>query len=122
MNSRVRGIRGAITVERNDSKEILEATSILLQTIVERNQLSVEDICSAFFTVTPDLDAEFPAKAARILGWQYVPLMCALELPVEGALAKCIRVLLHVNSTKTPKEIVHVYLKEAAVLRPDLLD
>ncbi|MCL5779874.1 MAG: chorismate mutase [Firmicutes bacterium] len=118
----VRGIRGAITVERNDRQEIIEATQELVKTIIERNQLSTEDICSAFFTVTPDLNAEFPAKAARALGWDYVPLLCAQELDVAGAIARCVRVLVHVNTTKPQREIKHVYLREAANLRPDLTE
>ncbi len=118
----VRGIRGAITVERNDRQEIIEATQELVKTIIERNQLSTEDICSAFFTVTPDLNAEFPAKAARALGWDYVPLLCAQELDVAGAIARCVRVLVHVNTTKSQREIKHVYLREAANLRPDLTE
>ena len=118
----VRGIRGAITVERNDRQEIIEATQELVKTIIKRNQLSTEDICSAFFTVTPDLNAEFPAKAARALGWDYVPLLCAQELDVAGAIARCVRVLVHVNTTKSQREIKHVYLREAANLRPDLTE
>ncbi|MCL4440851.1 MAG: chorismate mutase [Firmicutes bacterium] len=118
----VRGIRGAITVERNDRQEIIEATQELVKTIIKRNQLSTEDICSAFFTVTPDLNAEFPAKAARALGWDYVPLLCAQELDVAGAIARCVRVLVHVNTTKPQREIKHVYLREAANLRPDLTE
>ncbi|MEW6063633.1 MAG: chorismate mutase [Bacillota bacterium] len=118
----VRGIRGAITVERNDRQEIVEATQELVKTIIESNQLSTEDICSAFFTVTPDLNAEFPAKAARALGWDYVPLLCAQELDVAGAIARCVRVLVHVNTTKSQREIKHVYLREAANLRPDLTE
>lgn len=120
MGAVVRGIRGAITVERNDQQEILQATRELLEKLVEENKLEVEDICSVFFTVTQDLDAEFPAKAARSIGWDYVPLVCALELDVEGALPKCIRVLAHVNTCKSQRDIKHVYLRQAAKLRPDL--
>lgn len=117
----VRGIRGAITVERNESQQILEATQELLEKIVYENRLDTEDICSAFFTVTQDLDAEFPAKAARALGWTSVPLMCTLEVNVAGALPKCIRVLVHVNTSKSQSEIKHVYLGRAVQLRPDLV-
>ena len=117
----IRGIRGAITVEQNDSKEIMEATQELLRTIIERNQLVLEDVGSVFFTATEDLNAEFPAKAARAIGWDQVPLFCALELPVKGALARCIRVLVQVNTNKSQKEIKHVYLREAVRLRPDLV-
>lgn len=122
MGSVVRGVRGAITVEQNNGQEIIEATRELLIEIVQSNQLKIEDICSAFFTVTSDLDKDFPAKAARSLGWQYVPLLCALEVDVAGALPRCIRVLLHVNTTKDQYQIKHVYLRDAVVLRPDLTD
>ena len=118
----IRGIRGAITVERNNSEEIMEATQELLRTIIESNQLVLEDIGSVFFTSTEDLNAEFPAKAARAIGWDHVPLFCTLELPVEGALARCIRVLIQVNTNKSQKEIKHVYLRDAVSLRPDLVD
>ena len=118
----VRGIRGAITVARNNSEEIEAATKELLQTIVEGNQLVLEDVASAFFTVTKDLTAAYPAKAARAIGWHQVPLFSALEPPIEGALPRCIRVLLHVNTDKSQQEIKHVYLREATCLRPDLAD
>jgi chorismate mutase len=118
----VRGIRGAITVENNDSQEILEATSQLMKQIVEENELRPEDICSIFVTVTSDLDATFPAPAIRqIPGWDLVPLMCSMEAPISGALPKCIRLMLHVNTTKGQDEIQHVYLNEARRLRPDLV-
>lgn len=117
----VRGIRGATTVERNNSKEIVEATQELMRTIVTSNELVLEDVGSVFFTVTQDLNAEYPAKAARAIGWDNVPLFCALELPVEGSLPRCIRVLVQVNTDKSQKEIKHVYLREAVSLRPDLV-
>lgn len=118
----VRGIRGAITVERNDRQEILRATQELLKAIIDENELVTEDICSAFFTVTQDLNSEFPAKAARAMGWHYVPMLCALELQVPGALSRCIRILVHVNTDKSQREIKHVYLRDAVKLRPDLAD
>ncbi|AEF94863.1 chorismate mutase [Desulfotomaculum nigrificans CO-1-SRB] len=117
----VRGIRGATTVERNEAQEIFDATQELLRSILEQNQINIEDICSVFFTVTPDLNAAFPARAARAMGWDYVPLMCALESDVVGALPKCIRVLVHVNTSKGQKEMKHVYLRQAINLRPDLV-
>ena len=117
-----RGIRGATTVERNEREEILMATSELLQLMVRKNELHVEDIASAIFTVTADLDAEFPAAAARQLGWDEVALMCMREIPVPNSLGKCIRVLLHVNTTRTASEIRHVYIREAVILRPGLAD
>jgi chorismate mutase len=113
-----RGIRGATTVERNDREEILAATKELLELLVRQNELHVEDIASAIFTVTGDLDAEFPAAAARQLGWEEVALMCMREIPVPHSLEKCIRVLLHVNTTRSASEIRHVYIREAVTLRP----
>jgi chorismate mutase len=112
-----RGIRGATTVERNDREEILAATTELLQLLVLHNNLQVDDIASAIFTVTDDLDAEFPALAARDLGWSEIALMCARELPVPGSLNKCIRVLLHVNTERGASELQHVYIRGAVNLR-----
>ncbi|ANF97451.1 chorismate mutase [Paenibacillus bovis] len=117
----VRGIRGATTVTRNDRQEILDETLVLLQEIVDRNEFEPEDISSIWITMTPDLDAVFPALAIREMeGWNMVPLMCALEVPVQGSLPLCIRLMLHINTTKTQQEIRHVYLNEAKRLRPDL--
>src|SRR2546427_9990890 len=113
-----RGIRGAITVEHNTREEILAATSELLQLLIERNDLHPEDVASAIFTVTEDLDAAFPALAARTMGWTEVALMCTREIPVPGSLSKCIRVLLHVNTTRSAGEIQHVYIRGAVNLRP----
>ena len=118
----VRGIRGATTVEHNDAGEIREATQELLQKILEENQLCTEDLVSAIFTLTPDLNADFPASSARAIGWQLVPLLCATEIPVPGALPYCIRVLLHVNTTRSQKEIRHIFLRDAVKLRKDLVD
>ena len=94
-----RGIRGATTVEHNEREEILAVTKELLELLISRNELRAEEIASAIFTVTEDLDAEFPALAARHLGWTEVALLCAREIPVPNSLEKCIRVLLHVNTT-----------------------
>ncbi len=115
-----RGIRGATTVEHNDREEILEGTKELLQLLARLNDLQREDIASAIFTVTDDLDAGFPALAARDLGWTEVALMCAREIPVPNSLPKCIRVLLHVNTTRSAAEIQHAYIKDAIHLRPNL--
>ena len=115
-----RGIRGATTVERNDREEILAATTELLQLLIRRNDLHAEDVASAIFTVTEDLDAEFPALAARYLGWTEVALICTREIPVPGSLEKCIRILLHVNTTRSAAEIQHVYIRGAVNLRPTL--
>ena len=114
-----RGIRGAITVEHNSREEILAATTELLQSLIERNDLHPEDVASAIFTVTEDLDAAFPALAARTMGWTEVALMCTREIPVPGSLSKCIRVLLHVNTTRSAAEIQHAYLQGAVKLRPE---
>jgi len=116
----VRGIRGAISVEGNTSRELIDATKELLITLVKENDLNTEDIASIFFTVTPDLNADFPASAARELGWTYVPLLCAREIDVPDGPPKLIRVLVHANTAKSQQEISHVYLKDAANLRPDL--
>ena len=115
-----RGIRGATTVEHNDREEILAATTELLQLLISRDELRAEDVASAIFTVTEDLDAEFPALAARYLGWTEVALICTREIPVPGSLEKCIRILLHVNTTRSAAEIQHVYIRGAVNLRPTL--
>jgi len=120
-DTKCRGIRGAITVQENTAEKIIEATGLLLETIIRENEISPDDIASVLFTVTADLNAEFPAVAARKMGWKFVPLICATEIPVPGWLARCIRVLLHVNTEKSQEEIKHIYLGEAAVLRTDLL-
>ena len=118
----VRGIRGATTVEHNNAAEIREATMELLKMILHENQLSTEDLVSAIFTVTSDLNADFPASSAREIGWQLVPLLCATEIPVPGSLPHCIRVLLHVNTERSQREIRHVFLRNATSLRKDLVD
>ncbi len=115
-----RGIRGATTVDSNTREQIVSRTMELLDVLVEKNQIELEDIASAVFSVTEDLDAEFPAVAARKLGWIYTPLFCTREIPVPGSLGGCIRVLLHVNSQKRQEDMVHAYLHEAEKLRPDL--
>ena len=118
----VRGIRGAITVERNTAEDISRATIELLTKTVEANEVNTEDIASVFLTVTPDLNAEFPARAARRMGWRLVPLLCAREIDVPGGMPKLIRVLMHINTTKTQAEIRHQYLGEAAAIRADLME
>jgi len=121
LSAAVRGIRGATTVEKNDREEILEATLELLKIIVKENDLISEDIVSIIFTVTNDLDAAFPAEAAReLLGWKCVPLLCMNEMNAPGKLGMCIRVLLHINTERPQQEIKHVYLRKASQLRPDL--
>ena len=115
-----RGIRGATTVEIDGADAILAATRELLVRMVEANGVAVADIASAIFTVTPDLTAAFPARAARELGWRYVPLLDAQEVPVPGSLPRCVRVLVLWNTERTQEEIRHVYLRDAGSLRPDL--
>ena len=118
---RGRGIRGAISAAENTRESILEAASELLQAILDANQITeFDDIVSAVFTTSPDLTACFPAEAARGLGMNEVPLLCASEIAVPNSLPSCIRVLFHVNTTKSQKEIRHIYLGEAARLRPDM--
>jgi chorismate mutase len=115
-----RGIRGATTVEVDSADAILAATRDLLLRMVEANQVAVAEIASAIFTMTPDLIAAFPARAARDLGWQHVPLLDAQEVPVPGSLSRSVRVLLLWNTDRSQEEVRHVYLREAASLRPDL--
>ena len=115
-----RGIRGATTVSRNDREEILAATRELLLSLQTANGFAKERLAAAWFTVTPDLDAAFPAAAARDLGWDQVPLLDAQEIPVPGALPRCIRVLLLWNTDVPQSSVQHIYLRQAAALRPDL--
>jgi len=118
---KMRGIRGAITVDANEERIILDATAFLMKEIIADNGLVPEDVACVWITVTHDLDAAFPAKAIRqIEGWELVPLMCGLEMPVKGSLERCIRLMVLINTDKSQAEIRHVYLGEARKLRPDL--
>ncbi len=117
---RLRGIRGAITVEADEPEAIVVATKRLLCEIVDRNGVVLEDVASVLFSLTPDLHAVFPALGARELGWVRVPMLHFAELDVPGALSRCIRVLMHVTTTLGLEEVEHVYLEGAAALRPDL--
>lgn len=118
----VRGIRGATTVCEDQAEAVLSATRELLLAILEANPtLRPEDIASAFFTVTHEIHAVYPARAARDLGWGEVPLMCAQEIPVPGSVPCCIRVMVLWNTELSQKEIRHVYLRDAVQLRPDLV-
>jgi chorismate mutase len=112
-------VRGATTVDRNDREEILRATRELLALVIHLNGIHGEDVASVIFTTTPDLDAAFPATAARQLGWLDVPLMCSHEIDVPGSLGMCIRVLIHWNTAMPQQQIQHLYLKAAQALRPD---
>ena len=116
----VRGVRGAITASENSKEAILSATKKLLEEMIVSNKIQKNDIASAFFTTTTDLNAEFPAVAARQLGWTTVPQMCGNEMAVPGSLQKVIRVMLHLNTDQSPEDIQHIYLGEAQSLRPEL--
>jgi chorismate mutase len=116
----VRGIRGAITVDANTRDDILKDTRLLLKEMLTQNSIDKEEVCSIFFTVTKDLNAEFPALAARELDFQSTPLLCMTEIPVPGSLGRVVRILILCNMRTPQKEIRHVYLKEAVSLRPDL--
>jgi len=117
----LRGIRGATTVDRDDPQHILAATHELLSALLDANPgLRPADLASAWFTLTPDLVSVHPAQAARQMGWVEVPLMCASEVAVPGALPHCIRVLLHWNTDVDQSTVHHVYLNGATILRPDL--
>ncbi|HYK11904.1 MAG TPA: chorismate mutase [Gemmatimonadales bacterium] len=120
MTTRIlRGLRGATTATANTSDAILTATAELLAALQEANAFAPEDIESAIFTSTPDLTADYPARAARNLGWTGVPLLGALEVAVPGGVPLCVRVLLHFYTTRRPATLKHIYLRGAAVLRPD---
>lgn len=116
----VRGIRGATTSPTNTKAEIVARTREMLEALARENDFRIEDVASAIFSVTGDLNAEFPAVAARELGWLYTPLFCTNEVSVPGSLQSCIRVLIHVNTDRTQEDMRHVYLHEAKRLRPDL--
>jgi chorismate mutase len=115
----LRGLRGATTATANTAQAILEATEELLRAVQDANGFAPDDVESVFFTSTPDLTAEYPARAARALGWHLVPLLGATEVAVPNGVPRCIRLLMHVYTTKTPRELKHIYLRDAAQLRPD---
>ena len=117
----IRGIRGATTVEANTREAILEAAGELLGEIIRANAIKTEDVASAYFTTTTDLNAEFPAVVARRdFGWTNIALMCGHEMDVPGSLRMCLRIMMHVNTETPQAEVCHVYLRGATVLRPDL--
>jgi chorismate mutase len=116
---RLMGIRGATTVAANDAGQILEATDELLRRMIEANELQPDDVVSGIFTVTRDLDAAFPARAAEVYGWNIVALLHSTEIPVPGSLPRCIRLLVHAYTARTRDEIRHIYLRDAVTLRPD---
>lgn len=120
-NNMIRGIRGATTVTKNDSAEIISATEKLLTEMIDKNHIEAHAVANVFISVTDELSADFPAKALRALdGWTYVPVMCMREIPVPHALERCIRIMVNLNTNKDQNEIQHVYLNDAVQLRPDL--
>ena len=114
-----RGVRAATTADANTAEEILKGTRQLLALMIRQNDIEEADVASVLFTTTPDLDAEFPALAARQLGWLDAAMLCVHEIDVPGSLRQCIRILMHWNTDKSADQIVHIYIKEAARLRPD---
>jgi chorismate mutase len=116
----LRAVRGATTVASDDPELIRKATEELLDELLGANALDSDHVVSALFTVTPDLCSEFAAQSARRAGWDDVPMICAQEADIDGALPRCIRVLLHVHTARARSEMRHVYLREAITLRPDL--
>ncbi|MGP3955170.1 chorismate mutase [Nonomuraea sp. 3N208] len=116
----VRAIRGAIQVDANDRDSIVAGTTELVSAIMERNELTTDDVISVLFTATPDLTAEFPALAARKLGFHEVPLICCTEIDVPGALPRVVRLMAHVETDRPRAEIQHVYLRGAVALRQDI--
>jgi len=117
-----RGLRGATTVQENEREAILSATVELLQALIAANDLDEADVASVLFTATPDLDAAYPAVAARQLGWTRTALLCVQEMAVPGSLPRCIRALIHWNTERAIDDLNHVYLREARKLRPDLAE
>jgi chorismate mutase len=121
VNMDMRGVRGATTTGEDQAEQVISATRELLEAILQANPgMQTEYIASVFFTVTQDINSAFPALAARQMGWDSVPMMCAREIPVPGSLPCCIRVLLHWNTDVPQGAVRHVYLREAVKLRPDL--
>ena len=120
MTSFCRGVRGATTADSNSREGILQATPPLIALMLRKNGIDSADVASALFTTTKDVDAVFPALAARQLGWLDVPLICTHEIDVPNALPLCIRILIHWNTAKSQSEIDHIYVKDAVALRPDL--
>ncbi|MEX2556402.1 MAG: chorismate mutase [Actinomycetota bacterium] len=120
MAERVRALRGAITLDTDARDQVIERTAHLIKTMLERNAVSKSDLISIVFTATDDIRSEFPAAAAREIGISDIPLLCARELDVEGAVGRCIRVLMHLYTEKEPATLRHVYLEGAVPLRTDL--
>lgn len=117
---RVRAIRGATTVDGDTRDEVIARTRELVQAVVERNAIDPDDLVSILFTATDDIRSAFPAEAAREAGFTHVPLMCARELDIVDGIERCIRVMVHVHTTRTTAELRHPYLHGARQLRTDL--
>lgn len=120
MTSRVRGLRGATTIAADTSDEVIQATAELLKEMMERNGVVRDDLVSIIFTATPDITSEFPAAAARSIGISDIPLLCACEIDVKGAIPRVIRILMHIYSERGLSDLRHVYLRDAQPLRTDL--
>jgi chorismate mutase len=118
----LRGLRGATTVPSNEADDILQATAELLEALVAANDLHEADVASILFTATPDLDAAYPAVAARQLGWTETALLCVQEMVVSGSLPRCIRILIHWNTDLSQDQLQHIYMREARSLRPDRVE
>jgi len=119
---KIHGVKGAITVQDNSAEAIMQASAELLEELIRRNNINQEDVAAVFFTTSPDLTAAFPARAARErIKWDNVPLMCSHEMHKNGALQKCIRILIMWNTNLMQNEISHAYLRGASILRPDIL-
>lgn len=117
-----RGVRGAVPVRANTPRAILRAADRLLRLLIEKNGIHPDEVASAIFTTTTDINAEYPAIAARKLGWRDVALLCSHEMDVPNGLQACLRILIHWNTDKSPQDVVHVYLEEAQSLRPDMFE
>jgi chorismate mutase len=117
----IRGVRGAITVNQNTEEAIVTATEQLVTKLIEGNNIQPDLVASVFISTTEDINAVFPARALRKFeGWTYVPVMCMQEMPVPNSLKMCVRIMMHVNTSQSQEEIIHVYLNGAEILRPDL--
>ncbi|MDX1657962.1 MAG: chorismate mutase [Nitriliruptorales bacterium] len=120
MSARVRAIRGATTLDRDERDHLIERTQELMAALFERNALAEDDLISIVFTATDDLSCAFPAEAAREAGITHVPLLCARELEIDGGIPRCIRILVHAYTDRAPRELRHPYLHDARQLRTDL--
>jgi chorismate mutase len=118
--ARVRALRGATTLERDEREHLIERTQELIAGVFARNELTEDDLISIVFTATDDVHSAYPAEAAREAGITHVPLLCARELEIDGGIARCIRILVHAYTDRGPTELRHVYLHEARQLRTDL--